>query len=284
MAVTTHGASLVLQNRFDPVEGLALIEKHHCTALYSTPNIAQSLFDTTAAATFNLGSLRRGLSLPAGIAAMVALGARDACSIYGLSECYGNSTVSHFSDALEVRQRTCGSVLPNTELVIADPLTHQPVVAGETGEIKIKGYVTPGYYNAPALTASAFDDDGYFLTGDLGMLDIQGNLHFKGRLKEIVKSGGINISPAEVEDLLLTHEHVQQALVVGVADAVLEQALVAVVVLTSDDAVSDEDLKEFCRGRAASYKVPRRFVRMKLSDIPLTASGKYDKVTLASLL
>ncbi len=161
-AVMTHGACLVLQHQFDAQEALHLIEREACTALYATPNMALALKDHPDRPSTNLRTLRTGLGMPAATKLMIELGAKEACSLYGLTECYGNSAVSDASLPDAVRSFTCGRALPNTEIKIADPITHLPVSPGETGEIALRGYVMPGYYKNPEETAAAMDRRGSF--------------------------------------------------------------------------------------------------------------------------
>jgi len=121
-------------------------------------------------------------------------------------------------DALALRLRTQGLPLPGMEIRVVDPETRRPLPAGEVGELCVAGHVTPGYFRASELTAAAFDGDGYFLTGDLGLLGDDGRVRFRGRLREMIKTGGINVAPLEVEGVLLQHPDVKQAYVVGVPD------------------------------------------------------------------
>jgi fatty-acyl-CoA synthase len=170
--------------------------------------------------------------------------------------------------------------LPATELVIADPQTHAPLPAGATGEIKLRGFVMPGYFRDPQKTSESMDGEGFFLTGDLGMLDEAGYLHFRGRLKEIVKSGGINISPAEVEEILRSHDDVEQAFAFGVPDDVRDEVLAAGLVLKKNSSLSVDQLKAFCRERMATYKIPNSLFFLAGEQVPLTATGKPDKASL----
>lgn len=282
-AIMTHGACIVLQHRFDAGEALMLIETQRCTGLYATPNIALALKGHKDRPSRDISSLRTGLGMPAAVSLMIDLGASEACALYGLTECYGNSAVTDAREPAEIRQFTCGRPLPDTEIVIADPTTHEPLPQGAVGEIKLRGFVMPGYYKDPERTAQSTDKEGYFLTGDLGMFDERGYLVFQGRLKEMVKSGGINVSPAEVEEVLRSHIAITQALVVGIPDPTLDEVLAAGIVLENDASLSNEEIVAHCRKEMATYKIPRFFVTLRPDEVPLTETGKPDKKTLQRL-
>jgi len=145
------------------------------------------------------------------------------------------------------------------------------------GEIRVKGFVTIGYYKDPARTAESFDAHGYFRTGDLGWVDTDGALHFRGRLKEMVKTGGINVAPIEVEEILMTHPGVQLAFVTGVPDPVRDEVLGAVIVPKPGATLSEESVSAFCREALAAYKVPRLIRFAAEHELPLTTTGKLQK-------
>ena len=144
-----------------------------------------------------------------------ALGAEELCNIYGSTETYGNCAVTDAHDPLELRLSSQGLPLPGMRFRAVDLVTRQPLPQGEVGELAVSGHVTPGYYRAPELDAEAFDKDGYFLTGDLGSIELDGRIRFRGRLKEMIKTGGINVAPLEVEQVLLQHPDIVQAYVLG---------------------------------------------------------------------
>ncbi len=276
-AVMTHGSSIVLQHRFDPEEALMLIKREHCTALYAVPNMALALHGCAGRGGRDLSSLRSGLTLPPAVPHLIELGATEVASCYGLTECYGNSTVNDGRDSPEIRTRTCGRPLPGTEVVIADPQTHRPLAQGDVGEIKIRGYVTKGYHRPENSSHSPFDKEGFFLTGDLGLFDKAGYLHFRGRIKEMVKTGGINVAPAEVEEVLLSCSSIDQAIVVGIPDSEKDEVLAAAVVFREGDQMTVDELRQFCRTELAAYKVPAQFAFMTNEEMPLTDTGKVNK-------
>ena len=282
--VITHGGCVVLQESFDPGAALALIERERCTLFYGTPNMAQALHEHPARGAHDLSSLRSGATLgtPAQIQRVIDLGARAVCNIYGLTETYGNCTVTPASDALERRLNSVGPALPGVSLRIVDTDSAAPCAVGQAGEIRVKGYVTTGYYKDPEQTRSAFDADGYFRTGDLGFLDADGYLHFRGRIKELVKTGGINVAPVEIEEILLTHPAVRLAFCTGVFDAVRDEIIGAVIVLEPGQTTTAEALSAHCRQALAAYKIPQRYRFVSESELPLTTTGKLQKNRLAT--
>ncbi|MCH9670811.1 MAG: acyl--CoA ligase, partial [Gammaproteobacteria bacterium] len=220
-AVMTHGGAVVLQHGFDAEEALALIQDEKCTIFYGTPNIVQALSDFPQRSDYDIRSLTKGVTLgtPAQIQRAIDLGIHDVCNIYGLTEAYGNSAVTDVDDPLDIRLNSCGRPLTGVTLEIRDPDDGHVCAAQEVGEILLKGYVTPRYLNDPEKTQEAFTADGFLRTGDIGYLDEDGYLYFRGRLKEIVKTGGINVAPAEIEEVLESHPSVAAAYVCGLPDA-----------------------------------------------------------------
>lgn len=285
-AVMTHGGCIVLQGHFDAALALALIERERCAVYYGTPNIALALWEHPDRPRRDLSSLRTGAAIgpPPAMQMVMDLGAREICNVYGLTECYGNSNVSDASDPVDVRLHTVGRPLPGMEIRIVDRDTSRPLPAGEVGEILIRGHLTPGYYKDPERNAAAFDAEGFFLTGDLGLIDADGHLHFRGRIKEMVKTGGINVAPLEVEEVLLGHDSVEQAYVIGLPDPRREEILAAVVVLKDGRHTSDEELRAFCKQALAAFKVPQHFRIMTRADLPVTATGKVQKFRLQETL
>jgi fatty-acyl-CoA synthase len=286
LAVMTHGGCVVLQEAFEPGEALALMERERCTVYYGTPNIALALWEHPDRPRRDLGSLRTGAAIghPPALQMVMDLGAREICNVYGLTECYGNCTLTDAHDPVEARLATIGRPLPGFEIKIADPITHRPLPPGEIGEITLRGYITPGYYKDPEKNAAAFDAEGFFLTGDLGWFDTDGRLRFHGRLKDVVKTGGLNVSPVEVEQILLGHPAVEQVHVIGVPDPRKEEALAAVVVLKEGASASADELRAFCRQALAAFKVPQHIRFVPREALPLTASGKVQKHRLRESL
>ena len=286
LAVMTHGGALVLQESFDAAGALALIERERCTVYYGTPNIALAITEHPDRPRHDLSSLRTGAAIgpPPAMQMVMDLGAREICNVYGLTETYGNCAVTDAHDSAERRLTTVGLPLPGMEIRIVDRQTRRPLPPGEVGEILVRGHLTPGYYKDATVNAAAFDADGFLVTGDLGLVGDDGRLRFRGRIKEMVKSGGINVAPLEVEEVLLGHPAVEQAYAVGLPDPRREEILAAVIVLREGHDTGAEALRAFCKAALAAYKVPQEFCLMRRDELPVTDTGKVQKVRLAAML
>jgi fatty-acyl-CoA synthase len=279
-AILTHGGCAVLQESFEPGEALELLERERCSVYYGMANMARAMLEHPDRGRRRLDSMRTGLTI--GLAediemTMEAVGARELCNVYGSTETYGNCAVTDAHDPLAWRLHTQGLPLPGMDIRVADPETRRPLPAGEIGELCVAGHVTPGYFRAPELDAAAFDGEGYFHTGDLGLVGDDGRVRFRGRLKEMIKTGGINVAPLEVESVLLQHPGVKQAYVVGVPDHDRDEVVVAVLELHEAAAADAGAIVAFCRERLASYKVPTRLVFRKAEELPRTPTGKIHK-------
>ncbi len=282
----THGGCVVLQEHFDPQEALRLIEDERCSIIYATPNIVQALYDHPDRPQRNLSSLRSGaiIGTPEQIQLAVDLGAREICNVYGLSETYGNCSVIDAHEPLEVRLTSVGQPLPDVTVRICHMETGEDLPTGEVGEIRIKGPMFLAYFRDEQKTRESFDADGYFLTGDLGMLDEKGRIYYRGRLKEMIKSGGINIAPVEVEEALMRYPGVRTAYVIGIPHPVLDEALAAIILPEAGARLTPDELKKHCQREVAAYKVPSVFHFTTVEALPLTTTGKLQKMKLHTLL
>jgi fatty-acyl-CoA synthase len=220
------------------------------------------------------------------------LGIQGLASVYGLTECCGYSCVTGPDDPREVRMQTQGRVIDSQELRIGEG--DRPLGVGETGEIQLRGAILSSYLD-PEMTAQAFTADGWFRTNDLGWLDGDGRLHFVGRRGEMIKTKGINVSPAQVEDVVRGVDGVREVYVFGVADDEAGE-LVAAVVVPADASLTGPtpDASEAraalaravmaaVRARLASYNVPRDIEVVAFEDLPLTLSGKVNRRQLRDL-
>jgi fatty-acyl-CoA synthase len=282
-ALLTHGGSIVLQESFEAGEALALLDDERCSVYYGMANMARALLEHPDRRRRALAAMRTGLTigLPEDVQmTMEAVAARELCNVYGSTETYGNCAVTDAHDDLTLRLETQGRPLPGMTIRVVDPASGRTLAPGEVGEFRVKGHVTPGYYRDADQTRAAFDADGYFVTGDLGLIGDDGRVRFRGRLKEMIKTAGMNVAPLEVEAVLLGHPAVKQAYVVGVPDRVRGETVVAVVELRDGVALSAEALGAFCRERLAGYKVPARFVFRKADEFPRTPTGKVQKPRL----
>lgn len=276
-AAMTHGCSIVLLDRFDAGELFRLVEEEQCTVVYTQPNMVLAMHAHPGWRTRDLSRLRTGICRPQNIHLMQEIGPQEMVTAYGLTEVYGNCSMSDCRSPIEERRRGTGRPLPNTEVQVVDPVTHEVLPPNTLGEFRIRGYVMTGYYDDPETTATVFDEDGWFYSGDSGITDSDGILQFRGRLKEVIKSGGINISPLEVEELLQTHRGIRQAVVVGIPDRERDEIVAALIVPHDGVALSPEEIQAFCRKEVASYKVPRFISFTTLDDVPLTDTAKVAK-------
>ncbi len=275
-ATFTHGATLVLQGRFEPAEAIALIERHACTAIYTLPAMTSAMLTDAAFRPERTASLRTGVTIGSPqdiVMAAEILGAREICNVYGQTESYGNCSVTWHNWPLARRKQVQGPPLPGVTIRIVDTERGRPLTQGEVGMIEVKGYLTRGYDGASAeQNASAFTEDGFFRTGDLGRLTAEGDLQFVARDSEIIKRSGINIAPAEIEELLRQHPDVALAGVAGAPDQALGEIIVAFVVPARGAVVTSEALRAHCRALAANYKTPDRIEICEA--LPATPTGK----------
>jgi len=275
LASIAGGARIVLHEQVDANSALELLEAEHCTVMAGWHQ-AGPLLDHP-----DFGkrrrSLKKGTNHP--LAAQFLGPDHLAIGVYGMSETATCATAARWSDPPETRTGTFGRPLEDTQLKIVDPETAQPVDAGATGEICVKGpTLMEAYYKLPP--ASTFDREGFFKTGDLGCLDGDGYLHFAGRLKDVIKTAGVNVAAAEVEDVLGRHAAVLSVHVIGVPHQARGENIAAFVVLRPGMAAGSDELRAFCKRGLASYKVPRDIFLMGDTEVPRTGSGKVDKAAL----
>lgn len=284
MATFTHAATLVLQEAFEPNEAIELIEAHRCTAAYLLPTLTHALVRARSFTPERVASLRTGLTI--GSHDDLELAARDLgvdgiCNVYGATETYGNCCVTPHAMPATERLACQGPPLPGVELRVVDPDKGAECGRGEIGEIQVRGYLTPGYLGLDFDPASIFTTDGFYRTGDLGYLDNNGWIHFSARKSEMIKTSGINVAPAEIEECLLAIEGVDQVGVVGAPDPRKDEIVVAYVVLAAGTVLTEADLTERCRERLSSFKVPSRIVF--IDDLPRTNTGKLSRKNLKTL-
>ncbi len=281
----THGGCVVLQHHFDAGEAIRLIEEEKCTLFYGTPNMAQAMSEHPDRPNRDLSSLRSGgaTGSPEQLQRVRELGATEICHIYGLTETYGNCNVTDGKlDPEDKRLKSVGKPLEGVVQRIVDRETGAPLGAGEVGEVQVKRYVTKGYYKDEDKNREAFTEDGWFRTGDLGMHDEEGYLYFRGRIKEMIKTGGINVAPVEVEDQLMELEGVRLAFVIGLPDEVRDEVIAAVVV-PERDGLTEADVAARLKDKLSAYKLPRRYLFVDEHDLPLTTTGKVQKTALAGM-
>ncbi|HOB94189.1 MAG TPA: AMP-binding protein [Aquabacterium sp.] len=281
----THGATMVYPaEAFDPLSVLQAVQAERCTALYGVPTMFIAELDHPRFAEFDLGSLRTGIMAgsPCPIEVMKRVQAQmhmtEVTIAYGMTETSPVSTQSATDDPLDRRVSTVGRVQPHLEVKIADE-QGRPVAPGVTGELCTRGYsVMQGYWGDPAKTAEAVDAEGWMHTGDLATMDAEGYVNIVGRLKDMVIRGGENVYPREIEEFLYRHPAVQDVQVVGVPDVKYGEELCAWIKLRDGMTATPEEIRAFCQGQIAHYKIPRhiRFV----DAFPMTITGKIQKFVM----
>jgi fatty-acyl-CoA synthase len=247
------------------------------------PNITNALLRHARFAPARVRTLRRGLTLGSAFdirTAAEGLGVTHICNIYGSTETYGNCCVTPWDWPLERKLLCQGPPLPGVELRVVDPETGQAAAAGSEGELLVRGYISPGYADAPEGANEVFGQDGWYRTGDIGTLDADGCFRFGARATEMIKTTGINVAPSEVEEFLRLHDGVLDVAVVGVPDPETGQAVIAFVVPAHGASVTEDDVLEHSRGMAR-YKHP---ARVHIVDrLPKTATGKLSRRVLVEL-
>ena len=281
----THGATMVYPaEAFDPLAVLQTVQDERCTALYGVPTMFIAELDHPRFAEFDLRHLRTGIMAgsPCPIEVMKRVQAQmhmtEVTIAYGMTETAPVSTQSAVDDPLDKRVSTVGRVQPHLEVKIADE-QGRPVPVGTTGELCTRGYsVMQGYWGDPAKTAEAVDAEGWMHTGDLATMDAEGYVNIVGRLKDMVIRGGENVYPREIEEFLYRHPAVQDVQVVGVPDAKYGEELCAWIKLRDGASATPDEIRDFCRGQIAHYKIPRhiRFV----DSFPMTITGKIQKYVM----
>lgn len=283
-AIMGHGGTMVIQEYFDPAEALRLIEQEKCTVIYGFYNMLSAILNHPDRTHRDLSSVRTGSTIgkPEEIKLMAELAPRI-CHIYGLTESYGNSHLTDANDPMELKCQSPGKPLPGFETKVVDIDTGKALPPGETGELCLKGHITPGYYKDPENNDKAFDEEGWFHTGDLVREDEKGNLYFDSRLKEMLKVGGINVSPATIEDYLMTNSKIKEVHVIGFPDKEKDEVVMAVVELNKGETATEEEIIQFCKGNIASYSVPAHAYFLE-EEWPQTSSGKVPQKLVKELI
>ena len=281
------GARQILTEGFDAAESLELIARERATVLHGFDTHYKELIEAHERAPRDVSSVRTGI-FAAGMSSSTGI-ARRARALFGpLVSGFGMSEIGVGAaiGALDSTEEQCceasGFPAPGYEVRILDPDTGRDQPAGVPGEILVRGYtLMRGYYEKPEATAAAIDGDGWLHTGDMGCLRADGHLRFMGRYKDMLKIGGENVDPMEVEAFLMTHPAINQAAVVGYPDARLSEVGVAFVRAEPGSALTEDDVLAHCRGRIASFKIPRRVFLVE--EFPMTSSGKIQKVKLRAV-
>jgi fatty-acyl-CoA synthase len=279
-----RGARQVLTETFDGDECLELIASEKATIIHGFDTHYTALLDAQARHRRDVSSVRTGIcgtgmssSIPIARRARQVFG--NLMTAFGMSEVGIGATFSFLDSTEEQCVEANGYPGAGYEVRIVDPETGVEQPVSVPGEILVRGYmVTSGYYKQPEETARAIDQDGWFHTGDTGLMRPDGHMRFLGRYKDMLKIGGENVDPMEVEAFLMSHPAIQVAAVVGLSDARLSEVAVAFVQLSPGSTLTEREIIEHCRGRVASFKIPRHVAVVE--EFPMTSSGKIQKVKL----
>jgi fatty-acyl-CoA synthase len=283
LACTTHGACVVIPAPgFDPARTLAAVEAEGCTSLYGVPTMFIAELALPDFAGYDLSTLRTGIMAGSPCPVEVMKRVISEMHMTEVTICYGMTEVSPVSnqttvdDDMDRRVSTVGRVHPHVEVKVADPETGRVLPRGTAGEMCIRGYsVMLGYWNEPARTAEAIDAARWMHTGDLAVMDEAGYLNIVGRIKDLVIRGGENIYPREIEEFLYGHPAIEEVQVIGVPDLKYGEELCAWIRLRPGAELDAAEVREYCQGKIAHYKIPR-YVRFT-AEFPMTVTGKVQK-------
>jgi fatty-acyl-CoA synthase len=285
----THGAAAVYPSRgFEALATLRCIEAERCTTLYGVPTMFIAMLDHARFGEFDKSSLRGGIMAgsPCPIAVMHRVVDQmhmpEVTIAYGMTETSPVSFQSSVDDSLERRVSTVGKVQPHLQVKVIDP-SGVIVPRGVSGELCTRGYsVMQGYWGDPARTSQVLDEAGWMHTGDLGVIDAEGYCNIVGRIKDMIIRGGENVYPREVEEFLFKHPKIQGVACFGVPDPRFGEELCAWIQLRSGVTAGAEEIKQYCRGQIAHYKIPRYFEFV--DEFPMTVTGKIQKFIMRDLM
>jgi len=286
LACLTHGAAIVYPNDgFDALTVLEAVQEEKCTGLHGVPTMFIAELAHPRFMEFDLSTLRTGIMAgsPCPIEVMKQVVDRmhmaEVTIAYGMTETSPVSCQSGTDTPLDKRVATVGRVHPHLEIKVIDPETGSTVPVGETGEFCTKGYsVMHGYWGDEEKTREAIDSEGWMHTGDLATMDAEGYVNIVGRIKDMVIRGGENVYPREIEEFLYRHPCVSDVQVIGVPDKRYGEELCAWVILKAGHAATADEIREFCKGQIAHYKIPR-YIKF-VDAFPMTITGKIQKFVM----
>ncbi len=284
MNVITHGCTEVMVEKFDPLVTLASIHKERCTSVYGVPTMFIAELNHPMFDMFDLSSLRVGIM--AGALCPIELMRQveekmymKVTSVYGLTEASPGMTHTRVEQSFEERCTTVGYEFEHTEVAVLDPETGEECPVGVQGELCNRGYNTmKGYYKNPQATAETIDTNGWLHSGDLGIKDENGNYRITGRIKDMIIRGGENIYPREIEEFLYKFPGIKDVQVAGIPSKKYGEEVGAFIIPQEGADLHESDIKEFCKGKIAHYKIPKYVLFVE--GFPLTGSGKIQKFKL----
>ncbi|MCY3612154.1 MAG: class I adenylate-forming enzyme family protein [Gemmatimonadetes bacterium] len=284
LGTALEGASLILQDDRDPVETFALAERHGATIVNSVPSLFAAALGDVENPSRAPESLRLCIAAGAPVRESLARRVEESFGVpliiaYSLTEAASTLAIGRHQEAAATRWFTVGRPLEGTTVRVTED-DGTPLPGESVGEIRVQGPgVMCGYHRQPQETAASFDEEGFLKTGDLGMLDDEGCLHVIGRREDVMIRGGFNVYPRELEDRLTAHPAIARAVVVGVSDEILGEAICACVIRVEGGVVSENEVREWSAATLSAYKVPD-FVSF-MDDFPRTASGGIWRQELA---
>lgn len=289
LACVTHGATMVIPcEYFDAEKVLKAVEQEKCTALHGVPTMFIAKLSHSDFEKFDLSTLRTGImaGAPCPVEIMKKvnndMNMKEVTIAYGQTETSPVVTQTPSNDTLERRTETVGPPLPHTEIKVISPETGKIVPIGEQGEICCRGYqVMRGYYNKPEATAETIDEAGWIHTGDLGRMREDGTFQITGRIKNMIIRGGENIYPREIEEFLYTNPKIMDAQVFGVPSEKYGEEVCAWIQLKEGEEADEQDIRDFCEGQIAHYKIPRYI--MFVDEFPKTVTGKVQKYKMRKI-
>lgn len=283
LACLTHGSTIVYPNDgFDPLAVMQAVQAERCTGLHGVPTMFIAELDHPRFKEFDFSTLRTGIMAgspcPTEVMKRVVdqMHLREITIAYGMTETSPVSCQSSTDTPLEKRVSTVGTVQPHIEIKIVDPQTAEIVAPGVSGEFCTRGYsVMHGYWEDEEKTREAIDAEGWMHTGDLATMDAEGYVNIVGRIKDLVIRGGENIYPREIEEFLYRHPKIQDVQVVGLPDKKYGEELCAWIIAKPGQTLAAEEVRDFCKGQIAHYKVPK-YIQF-VTEFPMTVTGKIQK-------
>jgi len=289
LACSSHGATMVIPGEaFEPLSVLETVQHERCTSLYGVPTMFIAELEHPRFGEFDLSSLRTGIMAgspcPVEVMRKVVslMNMREVTICYGMTETSPVSTQSGKDDPEAKRVGTVGRVHPHVEVKIIDPETGAIRPRGEAGELHTRGYsVMLGYWADEHATKTAIDQAGWMHTGDLATMDEEGYVNIVGRIKDMIIRGGENVYPREIEEYLHQHPKVSEAQVIGVPSEKYGEEIMAWVRPKPGESVAHEELDDFCKGKIATYKIPRYW--KIVAEFPMTVTGKVQKFKMREI-
>ena len=283
------GACAVIPcEHFEPRAVLKAVHKERCTAIHGVPTMFIAELEHEDFNSFDLTSLRTGIMAgapcpPALMQRVIEqMHCREILIGYGETEASPLTHLTTREDSLQRRIETVGKNLPHQEVKIIEPATGQTVPLGQVGELCFRGYhIMQGYYGDEAATRKAIDDKGWLHSGDLGTMDAEGYARITGRLKDMIIRGGENIYPREIEDYLFTHPKISEVAVFGIPDEYYGEEIMAWIQLHPGETMSEDDVREFCKGNIAHFKIPKHI--WFVDQFPMTVTGKLQKYRMREM-